>query len=178
MTTETDLYVSWAAINYGWNVESAFRTAVRLDGKVVETYRTKSLGEMYYVYASSLIGRLPAGTHVIKLDVDCYDEIDESNEGNNVYTKTITIMEPSDYKIVFEPGEENSAGAMSYQSVGVGRVAKLNPCAFAAPAGKRFAGWRRKGDGRHYDDGMLVFNLASEPGAVVVLEAVWEELPK
>ena len=46
-------------------------------------------------------------------------------------------------------------------------------CAFAAPAGKKFAGWR--GDnGRRYDDGMLVFNLAG-PGEVVTLTAVWDD---
>ena len=70
------------------------------------------------------------------------------------------------------------SGSMARQYIGAGKVAKLNPCAFAAPAGKRFAGWRRKDNGRRYDDGMLVFNLASEDGTVIVLEAVWEDSPR
>jgi uncharacterized repeat protein (TIGR02543 family) len=87
-------------------------------------------------------------------------------------------LRPNCYGIAFDPGVENAEWSMDYQSVEIGKVAKLNPCAFAAPAGKRFAGWRRKDSGRRYDDGMLVFNLASEPGAVIALEAVWEDLPR
>ena len=75
------------------------------------------------------------------------------------------------YGIVFDPG--NGGGTMECQNVEVGKVAKLSRCTFAAPAGKRFAGWRRKDTGRRYDDEILVFNLA-EPGDVVVMEAVWE----
>jgi len=59
------------------------------------------------------------------------------------------------------------------QSVEIGKVANLSRCTFTAPAGKRFAGWRRKDTGRRYNDGVLVFNLA-EPGEVVVMEAVWK----
>jgi len=77
------------------------------------------------------------------------------------------------YMVTFDAN--GGTGIMDNQTIAVGRVAKLNPCAFAAPAGKRFAGWRRKDNGRRYDDGVMVFNLASEPGAVVELEAVWED---
>ena len=86
-------------------------------------------------------------------------------------------LRPNCYGIAFDPGVYGAAWSMDYQSVELGKVAKLNTCAFAAPVGKRFAGWRRKDNGRRYDDGMLVFNLASDPGAVVVLEAVWEDIP-
>jgi len=79
-----------------------------------------------------------------------------------------------EWRIAFDSGEATPGGTRYYQSVGIGRVAKLKPCAFAAPAGKRFAGWRRKDNGRRYDDGMLVFNLASQPGEVVVFTAIWE----
>ena len=91
VTTDTDLYVSWAAINYGWDVESVFRTSIRLDGKAIKTYQTKYLYEWYYTHASFSIGKLSAGAHIITLDIDCYDEIDESNEGNNTYKKIFTV---------------------------------------------------------------------------------------
>ena len=95
IAAETDLYVSWAAINYGWDVETVFRTAIRLDGKAIKTYKTEYLYEWYYTYASFSIGRLSAGTHIITLDVDCYDEINESNEGNNTYKKIFTVYPAS-----------------------------------------------------------------------------------
>jgi uncharacterized repeat protein (TIGR02543 family) len=87
-------------------------------------------------------------------------------------------LRPNCYGIAFDPGVENTEWSMDCQSVELGKVAKLSRCTFTAPAGKRFAGWRRKDNGRRYDDGVMVFNLASEPGAVIVLEAVWEDLPR
>ena len=52
------------------------------------------------------------------------------------------------------------------------QVYALPPCTLTPPAGKRFAGWACS-NGRRYDDGMLVFNLA-EPGETVTMTAIWE----
>ena len=79
----------------------------------------------------------------------------------------------AEYRIVFASGLDGVSSSMPEQSIGVGKVAKLNPCAFSPPAGKRFAGWRRADNGRRYDDGVLVFDLAG-PGEVVTLTAIWE----
>jgi hypothetical protein len=80
---------------------------------------------------------------------------------------------PNGYEIVFDTGDPNVVQTMGSQYVEAGRVAKLDLCAYEAPRGKKFAGWR--GDnGRRYDDGMLVFNLAG-PGEVVTLTAVWDD---
>ena len=77
------------------------------------------------------------------------------------------------YTIDYRPGAEGVEGSMAGQVVFAGKVAKLNPCAFVHPSGRRFAGWRRVDTNRRYDDGIMVFNLAG-PGAVVVMEAIWE----
>jgi subtilase family serine protease len=37
------------------------------------------------------IGKLSRGTHTIRLVVDADDDVLESNEGDNEYTKTITV---------------------------------------------------------------------------------------
>ena len=47
----------------------------------------------------------------------------------------------------------------------------LTKCTFRK-SGKRFAGWACS-NGRRYDDGMLVFDLA-QPGETVTMTAVWE----
>ena len=52
------------------------------------------------------------------------------------------------------------------------KVYKLPSCAFEPPAGKRFAGWIGP-DGRRYDDGVLVFNLAPA-GGTMTMTAIWE----
>ena len=82
-------------------------------------------------------------------------------------------LKPGCYGIAFDPAVEAAAWSMDYQCIAPGKVATLNPCTFAAPAGKRFAGWRRADNGRRYDDGVLVFNLA-DAGQVVVFTAIWE----
>lgn len=43
---------------------------------------------------------------------------------------------------------------------------------FTAPAGKKLAGWRCS-NGKRYDDGMLIFNLANS-GGTVTMTAIWE----
>ena len=101
---------------------------------------------------------------------------------STVVTSDVTCyalwLKPNCYGIVFDPGEEFAERSIECQSVEVGKVAKLKSCVFAAPADKRFAGWRRlvdarKGVYRRYDDGVMVFDLA-DPGSVVVMEAVWD----
>ena len=60
------------------------------------------------------------------------------------------------------------------------KVGSCNPCwgeVFAlakcpALSGRRFVGWACS-NGRRYDDGMLVFNLA-QPGETVTMTAIWE----
>ena len=100
---------------------------------------------------------------------------DERLTVRDVETTTVYAiwLVPGTYAIAFDPCTKGAQWSMGYQYVGAGKVAKLNACTLAVPGGKRFVGWRRKDTGRRYDDGVLVFNLA-DPGAVVVMEAVWE----
>ena len=53
-----------------------------------------------------------------------------------------------------------------------GVVFSLPPSLFTPPVGKRFVGWACS-NGKRYDDGMLVFNLA-EPDETVTMTAIWE----
>ena len=91
----------------------------------------------------------------------------------NAAGKTYTLYAVWEKKCVTVKFIANGGtGYMSTQSILPDKVAKLNPCAFVHPSGKRFAGWR--GDnGRRYDDGVMVFDLA-EPGEIVTLTAIWE----
>ena len=85
------------------------------------------------------------------------------------------------YGIAFDPNQSDSTPwTMDYQSVGIGKVAKLNPCTLTPPEGKCFAGWKRTVNWMQnkyirYDDGIMVFNLTNETNAIVVLKAIWEE---
>ena len=63
-------------------------------------------------------------------------------------------------------------GTMSQEIFETGRVYNLPRCTFTPPNGKRFAGWAGS-NGKRYDDGMLVFDLA-QPGETVTMTAIWE----
>lgn len=75
------------------------------------------------------------------------------------------------YTIRFAAG--GGAGAMAVQHCAHGRVYALAKCAFKAPDGKTFAGWRSSKNGKLYADGILVFDLA-EPGETVTMTAIWK----
>ena len=124
------------------------------------------------------IGRnaLPSKTYLLKtVYVASGDEVrvKEMMEASGFDTEGVAIIPPDAYIIAFEPGVEDAEGATPRQVVVIDKVAKLNPCTYIAPAGKRFTGWRRVDTGRRYDDGVLVFNLAGA-GEVVTLTAIWE----
>ena len=89
-----------------------------------------------------------------------------------------------DIKVDVEPGEEvdcvlvcfsanGGSGSMDSMKCSLRKVYALKKCAFEPPAGKsRFAGWLGP-DGRRYDDGVLVFDLA-KAGETVTMTAIWE----
>ncbi len=66
---------------------------------------------------------------------------------------------------------ETELGVFREIFVKAGAVCAL-PKGLSVPKGKRFAGWACS-NGRRYDDGMLVFNLA-QPGETVTMTAIWE----
>ena len=73
------------------------------------------------------------------------------------------------WSVAFEAA--GGEGAMPTLSFSPNRVVKL-PQGIFTRSGKRFAGWACS-NGRRYDDGMLVFDLA-KPGEIVTMTAIWE----
>ena len=74
------------------------------------------------------------------------------------------------YRVAFK--SNGGKGRMPQRPIELGRVVNLPSCTFKPSAGKRFVGWACS-NGRRYDDGMLVFNLA-QPGETVTMTAIWE----
>jgi hypothetical protein len=91
------LYVDWAVINNGSGATSArFYSVLYVDGVFrQQLYVDPPLNptDWRYVFDYS-IGSLSVGTHTIKIVVDSTNAVDESNETDNEYTKTITIASP------------------------------------------------------------------------------------
>jgi C1A family cysteine protease len=93
VSTDT-LYVNFAVLNDSdVAINSQFYATLYVDGVEVQSWYWNSLNAHYYGYLNPdySIGSLDPGTHYIKIVVDSTGVIDESNEGDNEYTKAITV---------------------------------------------------------------------------------------
>ena len=100
-TTDT-LFVDWAVINNGNSATGAtFFTQVYVDGTLRNTWNTPPpVNPASYTFVADYsIGTLSAGTHTVRVVTDSTGAIAESNEGDNQYTKTISVSTP--------PGQAN-----------------------------------------------------------------------
>jgi hypothetical protein len=97
LTTNDSLYIDWAAANFGnQTAGGTFSTYLYVDGTYKQTWSTTALAANTYCYVSDYsLGRLTAGTHTIKVVVDAAGNVAESNELDNVCTKTITVSQTS-----------------------------------------------------------------------------------
>jgi len=99
LTTADTLYVNAALINDGTSATSVnFNNEIFVDG-VPTTYwvTIAPLNVNFYSYLTTgySIGQLSAGTHTVTVTADNGGVIAESNEGDNSYTKTITVSNPA-----------------------------------------------------------------------------------
>ena len=97
--TTNNLYVDWAVTNNGAAATAAaFTSALYVDGNSVPitTFNTPSpLGVGSNSTALDYnIGSLSAGTHTLRIVLDSTNVITESNESDNSYTKTFTVVAP------------------------------------------------------------------------------------
>ncbi len=92
-TTDT-LYVDWAVINDSdVPITSRFYVALYADGVLKTTWYWDSFNAHAVGAINDYsLGSLSAGAHTIKIAVDSTGIINESNEGDNEYTKVITVQ--------------------------------------------------------------------------------------
>jgi hypothetical protein len=87
------LYVDWAVANVGLPTGARFFTELYVDGSRRESWYTDPpLNANTYIQVSDFpIGFLAVGTHTIRIKTDATNAIAERDEGDNEYTKTITV---------------------------------------------------------------------------------------
>ena len=91
---DQDIFVSWAVVNQSQaDITSAFYHRLLVDGVQQMSWLTESLPADYYAWiADHPLGKLAAGTHAVEIVADSTMAISESNESDNSYTKTITVL--------------------------------------------------------------------------------------
>jgi hypothetical protein len=110
LTSADTLYIDWAGVNNGNAATSSrFSAQLYVDGRLKRTW-TKDppvdAGGAFTVDDFAL-GRLPPGKHSIQIRLDTRKSVGESNEKDNVYTKSINVVAPIRFVAKFSdaPGE-------------------------------------------------------------------------
>lgn len=104
-TTDT-LYVDWSIVNSGaGGVTSAFTTSLYIDDAYAMgwTWGGAPPAMNYGAYLSPTdycLGTLKAGTHTLRIVADSSGTVSESDETNNTYTKTFTVLQTNTKPVI------------------------------------------------------------------------------
>lgn len=91
---DTDsLYVSWLIDCGNVNAEGTFYTCLYVDDVLQTYWHTDGLSRDYYVNVIGYsLGNLSVGTHTVRIVTDASDAVAESDESNNSFETTITVV--------------------------------------------------------------------------------------
>jgi Ca2+-binding RTX toxin-like protein len=95
ITIADTLYIDWAALNQGTQATvNQFYTRLSLNGNALQSwYSNLPVNPNFYSYVQDYtVAPLTAGTYTLKLEVDSTNQETESNETNNIYEKTFTVV--------------------------------------------------------------------------------------
>jgi hypothetical protein len=133
-TPADTIYVSWAQRNDGNTATGVpFSTDVLIDGESVGNLIWQTVdplqGGIWTYIANAPAGTLASGRHTFALRVDSTQVVTETNETDNEYTKTITIVDASsqrrpDLSIGF--GSHRMVGDNVYNEDGSGQAVSAN----------------------------------------------------
>lgn len=100
-----DIYVSWAVTNDSTNdITERFYCKLSVDGAFKNHWYSDGLKAGYYVFIKDYnIGKLAQGDHTLRIDADSGNALAESDEMDNSYTKTITVVAPGTTAILRQP---------------------------------------------------------------------------
>lgn len=95
MIFEVDnIYLDWAALNNGTDdISATFYIRLYVDGVSKAAWTKPGLIHNTYTWAVDYnLGKLSAGTHTAKIVVDSDGHVAETNETDNEYTRTFTVL--------------------------------------------------------------------------------------
>ena len=101
ITTADKLYIDWSYLNQGSaSLTSTVAIRLLLDGNVIQTWNDNWTSSVpvnpsaYRVVQDVLINPQTAGTHTLQLEIDYLNQVTESIETNNAFTKSFTVVAP------------------------------------------------------------------------------------
>jgi len=90
---DQEIFVSFAYMNVGNTTAGSHETQLKIDGSVIKTWSVGETQAGYFNYLLDYsIGTLSAGSHTISFTFDTGNQVSESDEADNTYSKTITVL--------------------------------------------------------------------------------------
>ncbi|MBW8864448.1 MAG: NF038122 family metalloprotease, partial [Verrucomicrobia bacterium] len=90
------LYVDWAITNSGASTANNFVVTLSVDGAVSNYWVITALAAGTYTnFVDYSIGSLAGGGHTVTITCDASNNVTESSEGDNAYTKNISVISPT-----------------------------------------------------------------------------------
>jgi subtilase family serine protease len=88
------VYLDWSIISNGTNnITETFNTKLYIDGSLKATWTKAGLNAgVYLYYADYNVGMLPSGNHTFRIVADADNNVVETSEADNQYSRTITIL--------------------------------------------------------------------------------------
>ncbi len=88
-----EIFVNFAYMNVGNTTAGSHETQLLVDGSVIKTWQVGETQAGYFNYLLDYsIGTLSAGSHTISFAFDTGNQVAESDETDNTYSKTITVL--------------------------------------------------------------------------------------
>ncbi|PSF34929.1 hypothetical protein C7H19_18145 [Aphanothece hegewaldii CCALA 016] len=128
ITTTDSIYIDWASINQGLGTTGqGFSARLLLDGTVLESWNAPVLDAGLYIYLNDFeIAPLSAGNHTLKLEIDYLNLIAETNESNNIFTKTFTVTGSSIPQDAYEANNSFSTATILQPFDGLKSIPNLS----------------------------------------------------
>jgi len=94
ITDEDTIYLDWAVANFGDADSGPFTARILLDGQLLVNGGTDGIGSFIFTWWEDFaFGPLAPGTYTLTLIADADNEVVESDETNNTFTRDLVVVE-------------------------------------------------------------------------------------
>jgi Ca2+-binding RTX toxin-like protein/methionine-rich copper-binding protein CopC len=129
ITSANTIYVDYYWANFGSTGSTSFNTRLLLDGSSIAAWSSTLPAGTATGITDSIINPLSVGSHTLQLEVDYNNSNAESNESNNIRTKTFNVVAAGTEDFGDAPSAAQSGFASSYPTLIANNGARHTPMA-------------------------------------------------
>ena len=138
---DENIYVDYSCKNAGTQDAGAFKYGLYIDGVRKKYVSKDSLAAGYHNYIlDSSLGKLSSGNHTFEIRCDDENQVSESNESNNKYSRSVYISQRLVKPLLNSFSINNNAASTTSQTVTLNNSATNNPTHYMACEKSSFSG--------------------------------------